>query len=89
MIWSVLTKYLLRCVQQKGTAIEIPSFAIFGPIIDKFASLKDPLEKGPARGGLTPKSVLNPVIAVINEDFVESAAAQIDFKSERAVGLYN
>lgn len=75
MIWSVLTKYLLCCVQEKGKAIEIPSFAIFGPIIDKFTLLKDPLEKGPARGGLASRNPLNPVIAVINEDFVELAEA--------------
>lgn len=75
MIWSVLCKYLVCCVQEKGKAIEIPSFAIFGPIIDKFSLLKDPLDKGPALGGLAQRNPLNPVIAVINEDFVESAQA--------------
>jgi len=75
MIWNVLTKYLISCVQEKGKGIEIPHFAIFGPIIDKFSLLKNPLDKGPANDSFAQRNTLNPVIAILSEDFVDSTEA--------------
>ena len=34
-VWSALTKYLRNVVSYKQIALEIPGFAIFGPIIEK------------------------------------------------------
>ena len=49
MIWSGLTKIMLSHVCEQGKAVEIPDFAIFGPVVDRFTTLKDPLDKGPGR----------------------------------------
>jgi hypothetical protein len=49
MIWSGLTKIMLSHVSDQGKAVEIPNFAIFGPVVDRFTTLKDPLDKGPGR----------------------------------------
>ena len=54
MVWSGVAKYLLHVVQEQAKVVEISNFAIFGPVIDKFANAPDPLDKGPARRGLLP-----------------------------------
>jgi hypothetical protein len=46
-VWSGVTKCLRGIVQGQQKAIEIPNFAIFGPVFDKFAKLNNPLDKGP------------------------------------------
>jgi hypothetical protein len=49
MIWSGLTKTLLRVINQQLKALEIPEFGIFGPVLEEWLNLRDPLEKGPVR----------------------------------------
>lgn len=49
MVWSGLTKFLLAHIYGHGKAVEIHSLGIFGPVVDKFVTLKDPLDKGPGR----------------------------------------
>ena len=46
MIWSGLTKYLCEMIYQRGKAVEIPGFGVFGPLLEEWATLKNPLEKG-------------------------------------------
>jgi hypothetical protein len=59
---------LRNIVQGQQKAIEIPNFAIFGPVFDKFAKLSNPLDKGPLK---RPQSLCqNPVFVVINDDFL-------------------
>lgn len=90
MIWSGVTKILVSCVNEKGKAVEFPNLAIFGPINDRFANMRDPLDKGPARRGPLPKKTgIDPVISIINEDFLDSSGAAIDYKSEKAVGVFS
>lgn len=47
MIWSGLTKYLLNMIHNHARSVEIPGFIIIGPFIEKWATFKDPLDKGP------------------------------------------
>ena len=35
-VWSAVTKCLRNIVQGHQKAIEIPNFAVFGPVLDKF-----------------------------------------------------
>lgn len=90
MVWSGLTKYLVSSIYGHGKAVEISGLAIFGPVVDKFVTLKDPLDKGPGRKqGLVRERGPTPVITVINEDFTGASDCQIDYKSDKAVGMYN
>jgi hypothetical protein len=36
-------------ISEQNKAVEIPNLAIFGPVVDRFTTLKDPLDKGPGR----------------------------------------
>lgn len=52
--------------------------------------MRDPMDKGPGRKGAIPKNVgVDPVISIINEDFLEMSGAAIDYKSEKAVGVFS
>ena len=44
-MWSALTKYLRNVTSFKQKALEIPGFAIFGPVMEKKG--RDPMDKGP------------------------------------------
>lgn len=90
MAWSGITKVLLGCVSEQGRAVEIPNLAIFGPVLDKFTVMRDPLDKGPGcKQGLVRTIGGHPIIAVINEDFLTVSGAEIDYKSDKAVGVFN
>ena len=59
-------------------------------MLDKFANTRDPNDKGTAKPGLVPKlQGLNPIISIFSVEFVELAQAEIDFNTEKAVGIYN
>ena len=48
------------------------------------------MDKGPGKKGLMPKKTgIDPIIAIINEDFLEASGASIDYKSEKAVGVFS
>lgn len=73
MIWSGLQKYLQSLVHQHAKAVEIPHLGVIGPFIEKWASMKDPLDKGPITKSTY--SVKEPglprtVILALREDFV-------------------
>jgi hypothetical protein len=44
-VWSGLTKILIRAVQEQSKAIEIPGFGIVAPVIKKWETLRNPLDK--------------------------------------------
>jgi len=68
-VWSGITKCLRNIVQGRQKAVEIPNFAIFGPVLDKFSKLKSPLDKGPLKERI---DLQTPVFVVINDDFLNS-----------------
>ena len=49
MLWSALTKSITKVVKNSVKGIEIPGLGIFGPIIEEWSTLRDPMEKGPIR----------------------------------------
>lgn len=87
-VWSGVTKCLRNIVQGRQKAVEIPNFAIFGPVLDKFSRLKSPLDKGPLKEKL---DFCTPVFVVINDDFLNSTdwKVAIDTTSAKAVGRFN
>jgi hypothetical protein len=87
-VWSAVTKCLRNIVQSRQQALEIPNFAIFGPVLDKFAKLPNPMDKGEPKPDLT---LGKPVFVVINDDFLNSMdwKVAVDTASVRAVGRFN
>jgi len=47
MMWSGLTKQVNSLVHSHAKAVEIPSFAIFAPVVEQWTDYRDPLDKGP------------------------------------------
>ncbi len=90
MVWSAVTKTLVRQVRQSGKPVELPQFGIFGPIVDRFVAQKDPLEKGGARKGLEPGYIEEyRTIVAINQDFLDQSEAACDQLSDRAVVVFD
>ena len=76
MVWSGLTKHINSLVHSHAKAVEIPSFAIFGPLVEQWTDYRDPLAKGPITKRtyqLKNPHFVRTVIAALNEDFVSSA----------------
>lgn len=74
MIWSGLTKYLNSMIHDHSKAVEIPGLIIFGPLIEQWATFRDPLSKGPiskSTYSFKESPYLRTVIAALNEDFVK------------------
>ena len=44
-MWSGLTKLLNNCVEQQSKSLEIPYFGIIGPVVKKWQTLRDPMDK--------------------------------------------
>lgn len=92
MVWSGLTKCMRNLVQHQKKAIEIPNFAIFGPIADSNQG-RDPLDKGYAGQQARQAKALgiSPVFVVINDDFLNQMNWEValDQSSEKAVGRFN
>jgi hypothetical protein len=68
-------------VHTHAKAVEIPNFAILGPYIEKWATLKDPLDKGPITKSTYPikePSQLRTVITALNDSFVNQASLSLD-----------
>lgn len=77
-------------MQGHQKAIEIPNFAVFGPVLDKFAKLNNPLEKGYCKQPVD-NLCWTPVFVVINDDFLNSMdwKVAVDTASVKAVGTFN
>jgi len=90
-VWSGVTKCLRNIVQGQQRAVDVPNFAIFGPVLDKFSRLKDPLNKGPKRKAAAAQLGLNPVFVVVNDDFLNMMDWQVavDSSTNKAVGRFN
>jgi len=92
MIWSALQKYLHSSVHQHARAVEIPHLGVIGPYIEKWATMRDPLDKGPITkltysvrdtGGF-PRTV----ILALRQDFVVSSELSLEQRNDKAVACY-
>lgn len=97
-IWSGVTKCLRNIVQQQRKAIEIPNFAIFGPLLEQLGYMRDPLDKGHhykhremTAGKAYAGSIISPVLAVLDSNFIAGLNGNltVDQSSDKAVGQYN
>lgn len=75
-VWSALTKYLRNVVSYKQIALEIPGFAIFGPIIEKKG--RDPMDKGLKNSNVM---MPQPVFVVINDDWLDALGEHVQCDS--------
>lgn len=92
MIWSGLTKYLQSMLHGQAKAVEIPNLVILGPFIEKWANLKDPLDKGTiVKSTYTVKDTtfVRTVIAALNEDFVQAGNLSLETRGDKAVASFN
>lgn len=79
-------------INQYNKAVEIPGFAIVGPLIQQWQTLRDPLDKGTVT-----KSTFNfkesnmpkTVILALNEDFASEACLTLEHRGEKAVASYD
>ena len=87
-----MTKFLWNMIHDQAKAVEIPGLGIFGPLLEKWASLKNPLEKGPVQTSTFPLKhsfSIRSVIAILNEEFIEQAGLTLDTRSDKAVASFN
>ena len=77
LVWSGVTKCLVNIVQKQQKAIEIPGFAIFGPILEKNQGTRDPMDKGVKNKLAAIKLGIVPVFVVFNDDFIETMGEQV------------
>ena len=77
LVWSGVTKCLVNIVQKQQKAIEIPGFAIFGPILEKNQGTRDPMDKGVKNKLAVIKLGIVPVFVVFNDDFIETMGEQV------------
>ena len=92
MIWSGLNKYLQTMAHQHAKAVEIPNLGVIGPYVEKWATMKDPLDKGPitkSTYSVKDPSVPRTDILALREDFVTSAGISLDQRPDRAVACYD
>ena len=92
MIGSGITKFLWTMIHDQAKAVEIPGFGVFGPLLEKWVGLKNPLDKGPISSSTFPlkhPSSLRSVIAILNEEFIELASLTLDTRSDKAVASFN
>lgn len=93
MVWSGVTKCLRNMIQQQRKAIEIPNFAIFGPISETNQG-RNPLDKGFANTQRRAEAIklgICPVFVVVNDDYLNQMNWEValDQTSEKAVGRFN
>jgi len=79
-------------VNQCGRAIEVPGFAIIGPLVQQWQTVRDPLDKGNItkstynfKESESPKTV----IMALCEKFVSEAQLTLEHRGEKAVASYN
>ena len=92
MLWSALTKSLVRVVKEQVKGLEIPGFGVFGPVIEEWSTLRDPMEKGPIRSSpfsLKKADLLRPTVVLLEQDFLDKSNINISNHSNKAVFPYN
>ena len=68
MLWSALTKSLVKVVKDQVKGLEIPGFGVFGPVVEEWSTLRDPMEKGPVRSSpfsLKKADLLRPTVLLL------------------------
>ena len=79
-------------VKEQVKGLEIPGFGVFGPVIEEWSTLRDPMEKGPIRSSpfsLKKADLLRPTVVLLEQDFLDKSNINISNHSDKAVFPYN
>ena len=91
MVWSGITKSLYHIIYEQLKALEIPGLAILGPVVEPWLGARDPLEKGPPKLTIFKSRQMDftrPVVAILQQDFVDLSGLNLSKHSEKAVTAY-
>ena len=79
-------------MHQHARAVEIPHFGVIGPYIEKWATMRDPLDKGPitkSTYSVKDSGFPRTVILALRQDFVVSAGFSLEQRNDKAVACYD